>query len=91
MAHGGLIVVFAPLTMRWMSANYAFASFAIGSTVLVLIEAGQPGESTITLRLLNTLLGAAISACGVPPVASVGGRRSSLDTFHHIANAATLD
>ena len=78
----GLIVVFAPLTMRWMSANYAFASFAIGSTVLVLIEAGQPGESTITLRLLNTLLGAAISVAAylLWPRWAGDGLRSTLST-----------
>ena len=39
-----LVMIFAPLTMRWMTANYAFASFAVGSTVLLLIEAGDPEE-----------------------------------------------
>lgn len=78
----GLIVVFAPLTMRWMSANYAFASFAIGSTVLVLIEAGQPGESPISLRLLNTMLGAAISVAAylLWPRWAGDGLRSTLST-----------
>lgn len=55
-----LVFLFAPLTMRWMTANYAFASFAIGTTVLLLIEAGDAGGSPILLRLANTLVGAAI-------------------------------
>lgn len=55
-----LIFIFAPLTMRWITANYAFASFAIGVTVLFLIEAGEPGGSPIWLRLANTLLGAVL-------------------------------
>ncbi len=56
-----LLLVFAPLTMRWMTANYAFSSFAIGITVLLLIEAGEPSGSTIILRLENTLIGVVIS------------------------------
>lgn len=54
------IFLFAPLTMRWMTANYAFASFAIGVTVLFLIEAGEPEASPIWLRLENTLIGAVL-------------------------------
>jgi len=56
-----LLAVFAPLTMRWISANYAFGSFAIGTSVLVLIEAGSPEGATIILRLENTLMGVAIA------------------------------
>ena len=55
-----LIFLFAPLTMRWITANYAFASFAIGVTVLLLIEAGEPSGSPIWLRLLNTAIGAVL-------------------------------
>ncbi|HAM22424.1 MAG TPA: hypothetical protein DCQ04_09130 [Actinobacteria bacterium] len=77
-----LVVVFAPLTMRWMSANYAFTSFAMGSTVLVLIEAGEPSGSPITLRLVNTLLGAAIAiaAYALWPRWTGDGLRSMLST-----------
>ena len=56
-----LLIASAPLTMRWMTANYAFASFAIGITVLLLIEAGEPSGATIMLRLENTLIGVVIS------------------------------
>jgi uncharacterized membrane protein YccC len=57
----GLVVVFAPLTMRWISANYAFGAFAISCTVLVLIEAGDPGITPVNARLINTLIGAVIA------------------------------
>ncbi len=57
---GILVLLFAPLAMRWMTANYAFVSFAMGITVLLLIEGGEPNGATIWLRLENTLIGALI-------------------------------
>ena len=55
-----VVLIFAPLTMRWMTANYALAAFAISSTVLSLIEAGNAEGATVLLRVQNTLIGVAI-------------------------------
>ena len=52
-----LVLVTAPLTMRWMTANYAFAAFAITATVLCLVEAGDPSSTVYVLRLQNTFIG----------------------------------
>lgn len=56
----GLIAVFAPLTMRWITGNYGLTAFAITTTVLVQVESIAPGLGTVEQRLLLTLLGAAI-------------------------------
>ncbi len=70
-----LLAIFAPLTMRWISANYAFGAFAITSSVLVLIEAGDPTGTTITLRLENTLIGVAIAIAAYALYPSWSGNR----------------
>ncbi len=70
-----LLVVFAPLVMRWISANYVFGSFAISATVLILLEAGEPAASTIEVRLINTLIGVAVAVVAYLLVPSWSGER----------------
>lgn len=65
-----LVVITAPLTMRWMTANYAFAAFAITSTVLLLVEGGDPDDITYLLRLQNTLIGVAIGIAAYAAIPS---------------------
>lgn len=59
-----LLAIFAPLTMRWFTGNYALSALAITATVLLLVESGTLSLETVELRLINTLLGAAIAFVG---------------------------
>ncbi|MDO8732685.1 MAG: FUSC family protein [Actinomycetota bacterium] len=56
-----LIMIAAPLVMRWMTVNYFWASIAMATTMLLLSEAQTPSLGPPEARLLATLLGCGIA------------------------------
>lgn len=56
-----MVAVFAPMMMRWFSANYGLFAFAVTASVLILMEGGSPSLEVVILRFENTLIGAAIA------------------------------